>query len=215
MAVNSNLDLLMIQLTEALEELPDDERIEAINHLNDHIMRVHPIQHPVSVCYWVPADQVIGNDYNPNEVAPPEMDLLHISIQEDGYTQPIVVSYMSEIDKYLVGDGFHRKRIGKEKLDIRKSTKGYLPVAKLREKTPGQLRATTIRHNRARGKHKVPDMVQIVADLLLTYDWTDEKIMKQLGMSADEVLRLKQQTGIAELFRNRQYSRSWTVAHKE
>ena len=158
--------------------------------------------HPVSFVKWVPVEEVYANDYNPNKVAPPEMRLLEISIQEDGYTQPIVV-FKTE-DGYEVVDGFHRHLVGK-KLGL-----SHLPVVIINENRTGKCDriASTIRHNRARGKHQIQAMSDIVVELSRK-NWPDEKIANELGMDADEVLRLKQITGLAELFKNDEFSEAW------
>lgn len=160
--------------------------------------------HPVSHVQWVPIDLVKSNDYNPNSVAPPEMKLLELSIEEDGYTQPIVVW---EVDGfYEVVDGFHRNLVG------RKKGMTHLPVViinKDRENRDSRM-ASTIRHNRARGKHQVGAMSDIVQELVKR-NWNDKKISKELGMDPDEVLRLKQISGLAELFADKAFSEAWEV----
>ena len=159
--------------------------------------------HPVSHVQWVPAELVYANDYNPNKVAPPEMKLLEISIREDGYTQPIV-AWKTEYG-YEVVDGFHRARVGKEKLGL-----SHLPVVVINENRSdrGGRIASTIRHNRARGKHQVQAMSDIVVELSRR-NWSDQRIAKELGMDPDEVLRLKQITGLAELFAEQEFSQAW------
>lgn len=159
-------------------------------------------KHPVNNVQWVPTDKVQANDYNPNAVAKPEMDLLRRSIEADGYTQPIVVW---EVDGgYEVIDGFHRHLIGKE------MGLPELPVVVVnKESTERNDRiASTIRHNRARGVHRIDSMSNIVAELSKR-NWNDEKISKELGMDADEVLRLKQITGLSDLFLNEEFSEAW------
>lgn len=201
----------MIQeLVEWLNGLPEDEKIEKMNTLRRELKKISPFNHePVDCVQWVKSDLVKANDYNPNSVAPPEMELLHTSIQEDGYTQPIVVYSHDGI--YEVVDGFHRNRVGKECADIRERIKGYLPVVVINEDVSdkNQRIASTIRHNRARGKHQVEAMANIVLDLRRR-NWSNEKIAKKLGMDADEVLRLSQVTGLAELFKDREFSQAWT-----
>lgn len=158
--------------------------------------------HPVSNVIWVKSDLVQANDYNPNSVAKPEMELLKLSIENDGFTQPIVVW---EIDgKYEVVDGFHRHLVGKE-LHM-----SHLPVVVINQhRTDRNDRiASTIRHNRARGKHKVESMSDIVVELSRR-NWTDKRIAKELGMDQDEVLRLKQITGLADLFSDEEFSKAW------
>lgn len=159
--------------------------------------------HPVSAVQWVPAEKVQANDYNPNSVAPPEMDLLELSIRNDGFTQPIVVWERDGI--YEVIDGFHRHLVGKTRLKL-----SHLPVVVINNDrtNKGDRIASTIRHNRARGKHKIDAMSDIVIDLSRR-NWNDEKIAKELGMEPDEVLRLKQITGLAELFSDKEFSEAW------
>ncbi len=150
----------------------------------------------------VPTEKVIANDYNPNEVAREEMNLLAISIEEDGVTQPVVTYYDAEIDRWITVDGFHRRTLIAEYF---KSP--VTPVVEI-EKPIGDRMASTIRHNRARGKHKVDLMSEMVTKLL-GLNWTDSEIARYLGMDAEEVLRLKQMTGLAGLFKNQDYGRAW------
>ena len=163
---------------------------------------------PVDCVLWVPSDQVLANEYNPNSVSPPKMRLLQRSIEADGYTQPIVV--YDEGDHKTVVDGFHRSRVGKEAPRVRERIRGYLPVAVVNQNRT-DLRdrmAATIRHNRARGVHGVTPMVDVVAELI-RQGWSDSDICKELGMDPDEVLRFKQNAGLPELFKDHEYSRSW------
>ena len=188
-----------------------EERTEAINEIKRMLKDVSPFTtEPVECVQWVKSDLVIANDYNPNSVAPPEMELLHTSIQEDGYTQPIVVWQHDGI--YEVVDGFHRNRVGKEYEDIRNRIYNYLPVVIINNdrEDKGDRIASTIRHNRARGKHKVEAMSDIVIELKRR-NWSDKKIAKELGMDADEVLRLSQITGLAEMFADKDFSQAWEV----
>lgn len=194
---------------EQLKQLPESERIAAINELQKKLKEIHPIQHPISAVQWIPAEFIEANEYNPNSVAPPEMRLLYQSIKEDGYTQPVVAFWDEERQKYVIVDGFHRHRVGKEYKDIRERTYNHLPVVVIDKPIENRM-ASTIRHNRARGKHSVLGMTNIVVELV-ERGWDDATIAKHLGMDADEVLRLKQVSGIAELFKGRQYSRSWDI----
>lgn len=164
---------------------------------------------PVYDVRAVPIDRVEGNDYNPNKVAPPEMKLLEVSIWEDGYTQPIVTYYDAERDIYIVVDGFHRWLILRDSKRIREREQSMCPVVVI-DKALGERMASTIRHNRARGTHNVELMSQIVAELV-EMGKGDRWICQNIGMSADELLRLKQITGIAALFANRDFSQSWDV----
>jgi hypothetical protein len=162
---------------------------------------------PVYDVKRVPIEKVTANDYNPNSVAPPEMELLEISVWEDGYTQPIVVVYDSENDRYVVVDGFHRYLTLKNSKRIYEREKGMLPVVIL-DKPVHDRMASTIRHNRARGTHNVELMSTIVAELV-DMGKGDAWICKHIGMSSDELLRLKQITGVAALFQNQEFSKSW------
>jgi ParB-like chromosome segregation protein Spo0J len=195
-----------------LADLAPDDAIEVINAIKLALHEVSPLRdEPVDCVLWVRSEQVEANDYNPNQVAPPEMRLLHISISEDGYTQPIVTWPEGSI--YTVVDGFHRHRVGRECADVRKRVLGYLPITVIRtDRTdrPDRI-ASTIRHNRARGKHQVQAMSEIVLELARR-NWSDDKIARELGMDADEVLRLKQITGLAEMFADREFSEAWEAA---
>lgn len=152
----------------------------------------------------VPIAKVVGNNYNPNKVAKPEMELLYKSILEDGLTMPIVTFYDDKIDKYVIVDGFHRYTIVKDYF------KSDVVAISIIDKDIKQRMASTVRHNRARGVHKVDLQADMVVDLLKK-GWNDNDISKELGMTLEEVLRLKQQTGIAELFKDRSHSKSWIV----
>lgn len=194
-----------------LESLNKTDKINMINLIRKELHNHSPFKdEPVDCVIWVESNNVKANDYNPNSVAPPEMELLKLSIIEDGYTQPIVGWYENGI--YEVIDGFHRSRCGKEVGAIKKRVHGYLPVSVVnQERTSKENRmASTIRHNRARGKHSVDLMSEIVADLSKR-NWNEEKIAKELGMEPDEVLRLKQITGLAELFADKEFSESWEI----
>lgn len=196
-------------LCEKIESLDFQEKVDAINEIKQFLKSISPFNgEPVECVQWVKADEVIANDYNPNSVAPPEMELLHTSIQEDGYTQPIVVWQHDGI--YEVVDGFHRNRVGKEYADIRERIHGYLPVVVINNdrEDKGDRIASTIRHNRARGKHNLAHCFDLVLDLKKR-NWSDEKIAKELGMDADEVLRLGQIQGLAEMFSDREFSQAW------
>ena len=163
---------------------------------------------PVYNVISVPIEKVVANDYNPNAVAPPEMKLLELSIWEDGFTQPIVTYYDAVNDKYIVVDGFHRYSILKTSKRIHDRENGMLPVVVI-DKEIGERMASTIRHNRARGTHNIDLMSNIVVELV-EMGKSDGWIAKHLGMDVDELLRLKQITGLAALFKDREYSKSWT-----
>lgn len=184
-------------------------RVELLNELRSVLAEFSPFrEEPVDYVEWVPADQVQANSYNPNSVAPPEMELLRLSIIADGFTQPIVSN--AEDGHREVVDGFHRSRVGKECPDVAARTLGYLPLVQIRtdrESKPDRM-AATIRHNRARGKHQVIAMSEIVLELKRR-NWSDEKIGRELGMDPDEVLRLAQITGLVEAFKDREFSQAW------
>ena len=162
---------------------------------------------PVYDVRAVPIEKVKANDYNPNAVAPPEMALLETSIWEDGYTQPIVTFYDKENDVYIVVDGFHRYLTIKNSKRIHERENGMLPIVVI-EKDIGNRMASTIRHNRARGSHNIELMSTIVAELV-EMGKGDRWICQHIGMSVDELLRLKQITGVAALFANRDFSQAW------
>lgn len=195
-----------------IAQLDEVEQIEVINVIKLNLHTVSPMRNePVDCVLWVPSETVEGNDYNPNKVAPPEMKLLEHSIKEDGYTQPIVTWVVNGHREVV--DGFHRNRVGKESKCVRKRTRGLLPVTTIntgREDRNDRI-AATIRHNRARGKHQVQAMSEIVVELSRR-NWSLEKIGKELGMEPDEVLRLRQISGLAEMFADREFSEAWEVA---
>ncbi|MEQ2441791.1 IbrB-like domain-containing protein [Solibaculum intestinale] len=203
------IDQLLSELCVEIDKLEEPNKIKALNKVRSALHDISPFNdEPVDCVLWVPCDQVEANDYNPNSVAPPEMKLLEISIGEDGYTQPIVA--WGKNDYYEVIDGFHRNRVGKECNDIRERVHGYLPITLINRgrEDKGDRIAATIRHNRARGKHQVTAMSDIVLELSRR-NWSDAKIGRELGMEPDEVLRLKQITGLAELFSDIDFSKAW------
>lgn len=194
-----------------LADMDVPARVEVLNGLRELLHAHSPFRaEPVDCVRWVRAELVTANDYNPNSVAPPEMRLLEHSISEDGYTQPIVG--WAQEGGYEVIDGFHRHRVGRESKPIQARIHGYLPIVAINaDRTDLNDRmAATIRHNRARGKHRVEAMSDIVIELKRR-NWSDEKIAKNLGMDADEVLRLTQITGLAEAFADQTFSQAWEV----
>lgn len=188
-----------------------DVRIDILNAISSKLHTISPFKNePVNCVQWVKNDTVIANDYNPNAVAPPEMELLRLSINNDGYTQPVVSVENIEDNNRTVIDGFHRTRVSKECKDIRERLFGYTPVVTIRETQSDHNNrvASTIRHNRARGKHKVESMSDIVSDLKKR-NWSPSKIGKELGMDPDEVLRLAQISGLTELFKDNDFTKAW------
>jgi ParB-like chromosome segregation protein Spo0J len=203
------------RICDRLGKFEVSEKVSVINAVRRMISEAGPFANePVDCVEWVLADSVVANTYNPNRVAPPEMKLLELSITSDGYTQPIVT--YGEDDKSIVVDGFHRNRIGKESEAVRTRLNGYLPIVRIREGQAGadSRMASTIRHNRARGKHQVDAMTDIILELSKR-NWSDSKISKELGMDADEVLRFKQIGGLAELFADKEFSEAWEIDEEQ
>ncbi|WP_139538643.1 IbrB-like domain-containing protein [Klebsiella spallanzanii] len=192
----------------------EEERINALNTFRQILHEYSPFKtQPVDCVLWVKQETVSPNDYNPNNLAPPEKRLLFTSLETDGFTQPIVVLKQGqEQEHYSIVDGFHRHELANGKAALKKRLKGYLPVTCLESSTAKRdsLMAATIRHNRARGRHQIHAMSEIVQELA-HLGWSDDKIGKELGMDSDEVLRLKQINGLVEMFGDRQFSQAWTV----
>jgi len=217
-----------MNLNEILAEisnLPLDEKIKAINEVKIALHKISPFNYePVDCVIWIKNTQVVANGYNPNSVAPPEMQLLEHSIFSDGYTQPIVsFDENNDIDSIInhkigveVVDGFHRHRTGKESSRICERVHAYLPIVVINNERgdKSDRMAATIRHNRARGKHAVDSMSDIIIELKRR-NWSDEKIGKELGMEPDEVLRLTQITGLAEMFAGQEFSQAWEAEQFE
>jgi ParB-like chromosome segregation protein Spo0J len=200
------------ELLNYISTLPEPKKISYINELKLKLHEVSPFKNePVDCVIWVKAETVHANDYNPNKVAPPEMDLLKTSILADGYTQPIVT--FTEVNQHTVIDGFHRNRVGKEVPEVKERVHGYLPITVIRpsQEDKGDRIASTIRHNRARGKHQIQGMSAIVLELKRR-NWSDEKIAKNLGMDPDEILRLTQISGLKEMFKNQEFSLAWEAS---
>jgi ParB-like chromosome segregation protein Spo0J len=162
---------------------------------------------PVYNVQRVPVDKIQANAYNPNAVAPPEMKLLELSIWEDGFTMPVVCYYLDDIDKYEIVDGYHRYTTLKTSQRIFDREEGHLPVVVIKKDLSNRM-ASTIRHNRARGVHSIELMSNIVSDLV-TAGMSDAWILRHIGMDKDELLRLKQITGIAALFKDGEFSEAW------
>lgn len=208
MSVETVKNLMAIVLVH-MQDMPLEEKVSALNAAREILHKESPFKsQPVDFVRWVPSEGVTANDYNPNSVAPPEMELLRTSIRADGYTQPIVGN--EEEGMIVVVDGFHRHRVGKECDDINALIYGYLPVVQIRaEQVDRDHRmASTVRHNRARGKHKVEAMSDMVIELKRR-NWSDAKICKELGMDQDEVLRLCQISGLSEIFSDQPFSKAW------
>jgi len=194
-----------------IEDMPLDKRVDEINKIRRMLHDVSPFKsEPIDLIEWVKVDTVSANDYNPNSVATPEMELLRHSIEHDGYTQP-VVTWKQESGREVI-DGFHRTKVCKEYEDVNARVHGYLPVVSIKGDCDDRNDriASTIRHNRARGKHKIESMSEIVIELKRR-NWSDTRIGKELGMDEDEVLRLCQIAGLSDIFDDVEFSKSWDV----
>lgn len=205
----NNMKDKILSMIPNYDQLSIDEQIDLINELKVAIHEISPMKNePVDCVLWVKNDLVKANDYNPNSVAPPEMELLRQSIMEDGYTQPIVS--FNEGSHITVVDGFHRNRVGKEVEDVRQRVYGRLPVVNINQwkQNKSDRMASTIRHNRARGSHNIELMSTIVSELV-EMGKGDGWICQHVGMSKDELLRMKQITGLASLFTNKEFSKAW------
>lgn len=209
MTTLKDLKKAIIELSDSSDDKADflnDLKIWLHNEVSDHQ------DMPVDSVIWVSVDKVQANDYNPNSVASNELKLLHTSISHDGYTQPIVTIYDAELDKYVIIDGFHRYFTCKSNADIQEKTGGRVPIVVL-QKTINDRMASTVRHNRARGKHSVNGMANLVFNML-DNGWADAEICNELGMEADELYRLKYMTGFAKLFEDVEYHKSWETRHQ-
>lgn len=187
------------------------EKVDFLNNIRYKLHLLSPFKNePIDYVKWEYSENVVANDYNPNKVAPPEMELLEVSILNDGYTQPIVTWNNYEKNKTEVIDGFHRTRVGKESKIVNERILGYLPVVDIRtgQSSKNDRIASTIRHNRARGKHQVDAMSEIVIELK-NRNWANKRIAKQLGMDEEEVLRLCQISGLEHLFNDKDFSNAW------
>lgn len=181
--------------------------VEYINELRQFLSEVSPIQQPIDFVRWVDIDMVCPNDYNPNSVAKVEMGLLYKSIEKDGYTQPIVTIYDPALNKYVIVDGFHRYHTAKSNPDILARNKGTVPIVVIKKNINERMSAT-VRHNRARGQHSIAGMSNMVFQML-DNGWTDAEICNELGMSADEIIRLKHITGFSKLYESHEYRKAW------
>ena len=201
------------QIKQLLSECELSDKINLINEIREFIHEYSPFKNePVDFVKWIPCENVVANDYNPNKVAPPEMELLEISIMNDGYTQP-VVTFPKENNVVEVVDGFHRTRVSKESKVVRQRVLGYTPTVIIRkeQQDKNDRIASTIRHNRARGKHQIDAMSEIVLELK-NRNWKNERIARELGMDEEEILRLCQITGLQDIFKDDDFSKSWEAS---
>ncbi len=212
-----NLDAILDQvqaICDEIDRLPEEQAIDLLNEIRQALHRVSPLrEHPVDCVLWIRQEEIQANSYNPNAVAPPEMALLERSISEDGYTQPVVTWQESDAHREII-DGYHRFLVGRS-LHMASRVRGRLPVTQVNQARTdlADRMASTIRHNRARGTHSIELMQHIVAELV-EVGMSDRWIMQHIGMDVDELLRLKQLTGLMALFKDAEFSRAW-VAREE
>lgn len=200
--MNELEQMLESEFNSATDKVAFCEQVKDIlNNLSPHKSQ------PVNRIRWVDINEVEPNDYNPNSVAGKEMDLLYTSIKHDRYTQPVVTIYDEKTKKYQIVDGFHRYFTCKSNQDIRDRNHGYLPIVVI-DKDINDRMASTVRHNRARGKHSVDGMSSMVFQML-DNGWSDAEICNELGMEAEEMIRLKHLTGFSKLFEDIEYKKAW------
>jgi len=193
--------------------LSDDEKINVFEAIKELLHEMSPLKdQPVNRVLWVDINKVSPNDYNPNNVAKKEMGLLYTSILHDGYTQPIVTIYDDKQHKYIIIDGFHRYFTCKTNKDILERNGGRLPIVVLNKDINDRM-ASTVRHNRARGMHSVTGMSSMVFNMLEN-GWSDVDICNELGMSVEELIKLKHITGFSKLFADQKYSKSWQTKNQ-
>ena len=203
------------QLKKHIEDsnFTDEQKIVFFEEVKELIHNNSPLkEQPVNRIKWVDINKVSPNDYNPNSVAKKEMGLLYTSILHDGYTQPVVTIYDEVKDKYIIIDGFHRYFTCKSNKDILDRNKGRLPIVVLNKDINDRM-ASTVRHNRARGMHSVTGMSSMVFNMLEN-GWEDVDICNELGMSVEELIKLKHITGFSKLFEDKEYSKSWQTKNQ-
>ena len=186
--------------------------IDSINKERKALHEECPIKQPIDYVMWVPIEKVEPNGYNPNSVAPVEMELLYKSIKKDGYTQPVVTIYDKKKDKYVIVDGFHRYYVCKTKKDIYDRNMGRLPIVVI-DKNISERMAATVRHNRARGEHSIDGMSNLVFKML-DEGMSDADVCNELGMEPEELLKLKHLTGFSKLFANTEYKKAWETKNQ-
>ena len=194
-------------------KLTEEEQIIFFEEVKELIHEISPLkEQPVNRVKWVDINKVSPNDYNPNSVAKKEMGLLYTSILHDGYTQPVVTIYDEVKEKYIIIDGFHRYFTCKSNKDILDRNKGRLPIVVLNKDINDRM-ASTVRHNRARGMHSVTGMSSMVFSMLEN-GWEDVDICNELGMSVEELVKLKHITGFSKLFEDKEYSKAWETKNQ-
>lgn len=207
--MNEKISLVLSDLLESLEGMSQDEKIDSLNEIGKRLKEVSPVNsHPVSHIQWVPISDVRSNDYNPNFTAVEEMRLLKLSIESDGYSQPVVTVEDGE-GGYVIVDGFHRYETARRNADIRDTTHGRIPVVVLHKDMADRM-ASTVRHNRARGKHTIQGMSGLIMGML-EEGQSDEDICNKLGMEAEELIRMKHITGFFRRFKKGEFTKE-TIA---
>lgn len=200
---------MITQIIEQNKNATFQHKVEIYNRITEQLYEFIGLKHPVLNIQLVPLERVEGNDYNPNKVAPPEMKLLELSVKKDGLTMPVVVAAEKKNENWVIVDGFHRTIVCREVPEIKESLDGYLPVTILEKNLESRV-ASTVRHNIARGTHQVELSAKLVT-FLKRNDWSNKRIGEELGMDPDEVLRLRQITGLAEAFQDQEFSKSWEL----
>lgn len=204
---------IISSLRDLLSTLTEEQRIDVINEVRSTLHEFSPFKNePIDCVVWLKTKQLTPNDYNPNDVAPAEKKLLSASLIQDGFTHPLVATPDAGKNKFVIIDGFHRFELSKKSGELNERLHSYVPVVLLPQASHDRSRrmAATIRHNRARGRHQINAMAEIVRELA-NLGWDDAKISSELGMDADEVLRLRQVCGLFEMFSERHFSQAWTV----
>lgn len=197
---------LLSQLQAAIKSGEVD--LDLVEKVRDLLHEISPTRaQPVDRVRWIPIEKVEANDYNPNSVAKVEMGLLYTSIKHDGYTQPVVTVYDGERDRYVIVDGFHRYTTMRTNPDILAACGGRLPVVVIAKSINDRM-ASTVRHNRARGRHSITGMSNMVFEMLQN-GWSDAEICAELGMEVEELVRLKHVTGFSKLFESAEYQKAW------
>lgn len=205
------MDNIKKALEETVKNADGSINMDAYNHVLETLFEYNPNKHnPVGLVRWVNIDKVRANNYNPNAVAKIEMNLLFTSIKHDGYTQPVVTFYDKDKDQYIIVDGFHRYSTMKNSKYLRELNHNLLPVVVI-DKDMNDRRASTVRHNRARGSHSIEGMSDLVYQML-NDGWSDARICNELGMEADELVRLKYITGYSKLYEKAEFNNAWTPA---
>lgn len=202
--INTMISSLFEELTNEIHNI--DDKVSLYNEISNRLYFFLNIEHPTLNVQLIESNKINANDYNPNVVAKPEYKLLEHSILSDGLTLPIVTGKESNGNIVII-DGFHRTKLLNENKVLRGTLHGYIPVVILNKELEKRM-ASTVRHNIARGIHQV-ELTSNLVKKLIQLNWNDEDIVKEIGMDIDEVLRMKQITGLASLFSKHEFSIAW------